>query len=524
MTGVFHAGLKVEASKALLNACFQARSPMTVYSHKYLFFIMDKAHLAWKHNLSHLSTRALWERSMLMVAMTATPVTTKPQDLFIMGQLLGIESFFDYEEFMTLNHEVSHVTHHDNQALREEGEEGSLLCGVLIELHNPDTSKLEFKKVMLDWMAKMRECFAVYVICRMIDSLNCKGNKIFGMQPYIEHILRLNIYDWEMNALRDFVKDIVKDNPISAVDTRKHFYIEFRRSMLHPCLNPKSDEFWKKPKSLDAWKNSPERTIKLDVLAQLVTYHLKQDGSKPLTMEDDRKMLTLNNDYAEDAEKYPECDCIVVYAAFLSLNQAILDIFNLYNIKTVELNGSMSLKHHQEALSAFRTSTNTSGPRVLILSNVGVVRLNLACANVMVILDTMWSALDDEQLKGQMHTAFMDCHQEIKNLFPGEQDDDINDILSLGNGTVSTQDAQPNVRKSTQGKAKSAPMVVNKDDVDMDFDPDDLIAAEPPKGQNKCGSKKAILKSPQAGEKQHLVTTSSTNPNPMSLTGPTQTK
>jgi len=52
---------------------------MTVYGRKYSFFIMDEAHSARKHNGAHLAARALRERSALMVAMTATPVTTKPQ-------------------------------------------------------------------------------------------------------------------------------------------------------------------------------------------------------------------------------------------------------------------------------------------------------------------------------------------------------------------------------------------------------------------------------------------------------------
>jgi len=138
-----------------------------------------------------------------------------------MGQLLGIQSFFDYEEFQTLNREVSRATRRDNQALREAGEEGSVLRGVLTGSHNPDAPALEFRGVMLEWMTKMRERFAPYVIRRTIDSLDCEGKKIFGMRPYIEHVLRLKMYDWEMNALRDFAKDIVKDNPISAADTRK---------------------------------------------------------------------------------------------------------------------------------------------------------------------------------------------------------------------------------------------------------------------------------------------------------------
>ena len=79
---------------------------------------------------------------------------------------------------------------------------------------------------MLEWMGKMQECFASYVIHCTIDSLDCSGNKIFSMHPYIKHVLQLEMYDWEMNALRDLAKDIIKENSISATDTRKvcHIY------------------------------------------------------------------------------------------------------------------------------------------------------------------------------------------------------------------------------------------------------------------------------------------------------------
>jgi SNF2 family DNA or RNA helicase len=72
-------------------------------------------------------------------------------------------------------------------------------------------------------------------------------------------------------------------------------------------------------------------------------------------------------------------------------------------------------------LGAFRTSTRESGPRVLILSGVGMVGLNLACANIMVVMvcsistfdistrvltsrqDTLWSEQDDRQLRGRIY-------------------------------------------------------------------------------------------------------------------------
>jgi len=96
--------------------------------------------------------------------------------------------------------------------------------------------------------------------------------------------------------------------------------------MLHPRLSPKATDYWKKPASLEAWQTSDERTVKLDVLAQLVKHHLEQDGQRPLTMGEDGKTLVPKSDHSNDTATYPECDRIVVYAAFPSSNQAILDV------------------------------------------------------------------------------------------------------------------------------------------------------------------------------------------------------
>ena len=44
-----------------------------------------------------------------------------------MGQLLSIDSFFDYVEYQMLNHDVSHATCHNNQALHNAGAKGLIL-------------------------------------------------------------------------------------------------------------------------------------------------------------------------------------------------------------------------------------------------------------------------------------------------------------------------------------------------------------------------------------------------------------
>jgi SNF2 family DNA or RNA helicase len=58
---------------------------------------------------------------------------------------------------------------------------------------------------------------------------------------------------------------------------------------------------------------------------------------------------------------------------------------SLYATRCVELHGKVPLNKRRIALEAFRKSTREHGPRVLILSTVGMVGLNLACANIMIM-------------------------------------------------------------------------------------------------------------------------------------------
>ncbi|KAI6116728.1 hypothetical protein EDD16DRAFT_1708148 [Pisolithus croceorrhizus] len=251
-----------------------------------------------------------------------------------MGQWMGIQGFNDHCKYLDLNWEMGQANHNDAKALHEVGLDGSILHGIFTGGHSRNTLTLEIPKT--------------------INSVNPNGKKLFRMHPYCEHNRKLEMIAWEMMELQTFTKELVIKNPLAGSDTQKHFYIKFQRSMLHPCLNPKHPKGWVKPTSLEAWLNSNEKMIKLDVLA------------------------------------------------FPSSNGAIFDILGPYSIQAVKLNGSLTMKMQQSMINAFRKSTHTSGPQVLILSNVGVVGLNLACMNIMIRVDATLSALDDEQLKGQI--------------------------------------------------------------------------------------------------------------------------
>ncbi|KAF8422282.1 P-loop containing nucleoside triphosphate hydrolase protein [Boletus edulis BED1] len=393
---------KAEMGKPLESARFAKNALNTLFGHQYTLLAVDEAHAARKHNVAHTAVRALKEKAKVLVAMTATPVTTRPQDLYIMGQWMGIPGFDNFDEFSDMSRQINRASRADSKALRDAGAEGSIIRGMLSGARNKEAPSLELPGLVHEVMQKMRERFAANVIRRTIDSIDYKNEKLFGMKPYLEHVMEVRMYEWEMEMLRDIAKVLVQENPIASIDTRKNFYIEFRRSILHPTSNPKTDMDFPTIDSIEAWGNHRQKTVKLDVLGKIVKYHLEKDGRPPLTMCEDGQNVIPNKTGLADDTEYAECDRIVIFSAFPSSNRMITSILKLHNVSAAEMHGAMSIKQRQAALNSFRKSTRNHGDRVLILSAVGLVGLNLACANIMIMVDTTWSAMDDEQLKGRI--------------------------------------------------------------------------------------------------------------------------
>ena len=73
---IYSPGLKTQMGKANPTARFKKISPSTVFGQSYTLFAVDEAHVACKHNLAHMAFRALRDKVKMLVAMTATPVTT----------------------------------------------------------------------------------------------------------------------------------------------------------------------------------------------------------------------------------------------------------------------------------------------------------------------------------------------------------------------------------------------------------------------------------------------------------------
>ncbi|KAJ7574791.1 P-loop containing nucleoside triphosphate hydrolase protein, partial [Mycena floridula] len=194
------------------------------------------------------------------------------------------------------------------------------------------------------------------------------------------------------------------------------FYIRFRQAVAHAGCEDESK--WYNPQNLAEWKLHPSK--KIEILSQIIQHHLDRDNRYPLQEVNDEikeyeydihadidspahpiiveELVTNTIPRPKSVKVYDESvptsetspDKIVVYCAFPSSYAKI--------IQALECLG-MALKKRNEIIARFNDPT---GPRVLILSNVGATGLNLQVARIIIIFDTTWSHQSLEQLIGRI--------------------------------------------------------------------------------------------------------------------------
>lgn len=148
-------------------------------------------------------------------------------------------------------------------------------------------------------------------------------------------------------------------------------------------------ELWK---SRTDYEQNP--SMKLNSLVSLCMHHLASDGRHPLMVDYSKRGVLKENLELPATRPDPDCgpadvasapDKIFVYAAFPSQNMYIQRVLALYGIESLVFSGLNSLGERTAILEKFKRS-GRDGPRVLIVSNVGLYGLNVAFANILIVV------------------------------------------------------------------------------------------------------------------------------------------
>ncbi|KAJ7934060.1 P-loop containing nucleoside triphosphate hydrolase protein [Mycena leptocephala] len=357
---------------------FRRVSCATVYRQNWLLAGIDEAHVCRNLNKTHIACRALREASSCTVAMTATPVISRILDLWNLGRMLGLVAFVGQrpdDEARKIERNLRSAAREDKKTSKQVGDKTLVLHANLTGHHMPN----KVQEVMLESIGAIRDAFKGKVIRRTVNSEDYHGSRIIRLKAYEEHMLLLDLYDSEIRNLDIIANELAQDSETGVqYGMGKAFYIKFRRAITHPSCNAEYE--WTNPESLDEWRMDPSR--KLDTLAEIIKYHLESDGRLAVSINADSSLVFPSSTHGENPIPMSP-DKLLVYAAWPSSNEQILTVLQLYGNAVEQFN-------------------DPAGPRIMIISGVGMSGLNLPVANILIMIDTLWSAQEDRQLIGRI--------------------------------------------------------------------------------------------------------------------------
>ncbi|KAG1894055.1 P-loop containing nucleoside triphosphate hydrolase protein [Suillus fuscotomentosus] len=374
----------------------------TAYGRDFLLGIVDEAHNYRNIKKGYWAIFCLRFLCHAMVAMTATPITSRPLDIWNIGRCLGLELFggsYD-DEAKKMVCQLRAASAKDRKRFKQGDRTAKIIMGTVKGDADLDVPSL-YRNQMLTWISVIRERFTGIVIRRTVRSVDNHGDRISGLAPFLEHNLLVKLYPHEVVNLERIAQEIVEQGGASAAKyaSGSDFYTGVRRALLHASCN--AGYPWANPSTLEEWKKDPSR--KLDILAQVLCWHLEYDGRLPLCVLNDALVVSsADPEAAAGVTDSMPCDKMLVYCAFPSSYTQVLKVLELNHISTLQIHGKLSASARTDIIAQFKSSRR-DGPRVLIISNVGLTGLNLPCANILIIVDSLWSATDEGQLIGRIY-------------------------------------------------------------------------------------------------------------------------
>ncbi|CCM06798.1 uncharacterized protein FIBRA_09098 [Fibroporia radiculosa] len=350
-------------------------APKTVYGREFGLCVIDEAHLGRTMNKLFTASMCLGERSRAVVAMTATPVLTKPGDL---------------------SRRINSARRRDMHRLKDTFEENyqEVLDMLLKNTQVASNPKSEYHVEIMKALADIREKFKGAIVRRTVNSLDYMGSQISGLADYQEHKL--------LEYVTGLTKDLISEGGREAVfQMGKSFYLGIRRSLTHiGCY----DASWEAP--TNAEEAEKEISTKIKAVLEILEYHLKEDGLPPLLTPESEPVLENVLAPAPNAVKEPRgegaaLDKIIVFVAFPANLEVILPFFEFCNITWIEVTGNVTMSQWAKRIQQFKDS-GYADLCVLIFSGIGLVGLNLVCTNILIMMDTLWSAQEDSQLIGRV--------------------------------------------------------------------------------------------------------------------------
>lgn len=137
-------------------------------------------------------------------------------------------------------------------------------------------------------------------------------------------------------------------------------------------------------------------STKWQIIIKLLKAIMRNDAG-PFPYADDNNNLVIPDVEEED----PEARCkVVIFVQFVKTLPVLHSALKVHGFDYLECKGSMSPKKRAEMLRMF--ADHGANHRILILSNVGIIGLNLHAAQHLIFADVGWTGQDRTQVIGRL--------------------------------------------------------------------------------------------------------------------------
>ncbi|KAL7280993.1 hypothetical protein ACG7TL_004295 [Trametes sanguinea] len=383
----------------------------TLYARDIASVVADEVHNARRPGVQRSALYHLAGLAELRVGMTGTPIVTEPMDAVSLARTLHIPGFSPKEVERYRKEYTSSRRKHsrgEGDALRAEA-----VHIAIGEAHKPPMTS--HRAALITFVDYIRSHLGEYVLRRTSHSLTPEGKPIHNIPPIKEVPVIVQLTDEEMEVQEILASNLAVEqtapteknlatwaplhhHPTGHMpfwDHARSFYIGIRQALLHHCA-VSLPGFTIHPSTFN-YADTP--STKINALLSLLHYHVGKTCAPPAVIQDG-VVYPPEEGAANDWNMVPGAhpDKILVYSAFPSLFWIISSALELLDLEHITLHGGLPAHVRTERLRQFREGSTP----IMLMSNVGTTGLNIAFANILIIVDNLWSAQENEQLVGRL--------------------------------------------------------------------------------------------------------------------------
>ncbi|KAF7974464.1 hypothetical protein HWV62_12104 [Athelia sp. TMB] len=390
----------------------QNYSPMKswlIWERKWCTVVVDEAHTARTVGRLFHGLNMLLGQSCVKLLTTATPLQHTPKDISNLGRLLRIEGLCG-EDGDEMDKENENLVKRKKKELRDIAKEESTTVSHLVA-HMSGTSTAgsrvyqELNGLTMGWLSELSASFGGgkdgRIIRRSNDSRQPGGQSVMSdLPPLVVSPIVIKLKPEEYDRLAAVTRGRGEEKKAMASwdQTSENFYLPLRLTLA--CPEPWGDDDDGRPdvyRSLDDFEARAGNKL---ITAVKVTKHLLTHDDIGIPDFTGEVHVYPDPPACPDGEECPRTRKLLLYHEFTMMADLIQSALSVSGVESIVYNGAMKLAERTKALAEFRAS---STHRVLLMSKVGTVGLNLTCADVAIAVDVPWSQIDLEQFWGRVH-------------------------------------------------------------------------------------------------------------------------